>query len=269
MIINDTVAKARAWSIPAISALMILHHDFQLPRLSQIRQLAWSENAVNVLLEYGTCNVSGDIVDSSEFFITLHQSGAIGVQLNDISSSKKKQKKTLITFLAGEILRETKRWNEDMVAWNHNRSALTPERGSILNIVGALIAYPAPEIELVVEKRLNKRTSLIKARIIDQATVIDIRSRGIQSANLYIRSNGKTASAGAIRHAYKKYDVPNTIYPLQSRHRRILTEISFNAVQLVRLPIDFIMCLCEEIWAPKSGSTPYVMEAPAQHLEHL
>ncbi len=143
MIIDETTARERAWAIPALCALMIFHHDFQIPRLAQIQQLAWSPGALDVSLRYGICNISGNIIDATDFIVTLHRDGAIGMRVNQVLVADSKQ--AVLSFLTGEVFRETKRWAEDMASWRQPGSALSPTRAGILSIVSAMVAYPCAQ----------------------------------------------------------------------------------------------------------------------------
>ena len=242
MMIDDETAVARAWALPAISALMILHHDFSPPRLAQIRQLVWSGSSLEVLLQYGICNSSGTIIDAADLRITLNREGTVGVYTREDHTSEKKR--NLVRFLAGEISRETVRWREDLAAWSQDNPTLPPARAAILNIVSALLACQNTSLDIHVEKALDNRGDVVKIRIRSGTDMIDIRSAGTRCANLCTHSIN-TQKRTVL--TYNKYDTPIAARVLQMTYLRLLNKALFTAVQLALLPIEFFLFLCEQI----------------------
>ncbi len=265
MKIDDETAIARAWALPGISALMILHHDFSQPRLAQIRQLVWSGSSLEVVLQYGTCNSSGTIIDAADLLITLYREGAVGVCPREDPPSANKL--ALVRFLAGEISRETIRWREDLAAWSQDDPALPPARATILNIVSALLACQHTSLDIIVEKALINRGDVVKVRIHSGTDVIDIRSAGTRCANICTHSIN-TQKRTIL--TYNKYDTPIAARLLPMSYLRLLNKALFTAVQLVLLPIEFFLYLCEQLSRRDASvmlcvdtSTPAVVDAGA------
>lgn len=203
MKISALTGLERSWAIPAISALIVLHHDFPLPRLAQIRRIAWSDTGLEVTLQYGTRNISGKIIQATDFLITLHRNGAVGIQLANALADN--QQVTMLGFLAGEIVRETWRWSQDVTAWIETSAGLPAERAAVLNIVGALVAYPADHVDIAVEKETNDRTHVSKVRILGDTAMMELTSAGIRCANVYVQP--LTKHSMTVR-SYTKYVIP-------------------------------------------------------------
>lgn len=249
MIINDHSARERNWAIPAISALMILHHDFPVPRLAQIRRLAWSESGLEVTLQYGTCNISGNVIEATDFLVTLHRDGAVGIRIKDQTDNNAKV--GMLGFLAGEIVRETRRWAEDLVPWAEADSALNDARASVLNIVSALVAYPVHEFSVDVEKALNNRSHVNKVRVLGDTAMMEITSAGSRSANLYVQPLSKQSIA--VR-SYKKYEIPVAGTWRKPTHARLMNKVTCSTIRLALLPMDFMIYLCEKAQTSSSQS---------------
>jgi len=263
MMINEHTAKERSWAIPAISALIILHHDFPVPRLAQIRRLVWSETGLEVMVQYGTCNVSGDVIEATDFLVTLHRDGAVGVRIKDEPTGTPKL--AMLRFLAGEIARETRRWSEDLVPWAEARTALPDERATVLNIVSALVAYPVGEFDVVVEKELNNRARVSKVRIIGETAMMEITSAGVRSANLYVQP--MTKQSITVR-SYKKYDIPVAGAWRKPTHARLLNKVSCSTIRLALLPMDFMIYLCEKAQAHPARRDAFASQTkPAQVVD--
>jgi len=256
MLINDHTAKERTWAIPAISALMTLHHDFPIPRLAQVCRMAWFDDALVMTLRYGTCNISGNVLESTDFIVTLHSDGAVGVQLKNQTTPASAV--AILGFLAGEIVRETRRWAEDLVPWTEGSATLDDDRATVLNIVGALIAYPVESFETVVEKELSRRAVVNKVRIIGETAMMEITSAGIRSANLYVQPLSKHSMT--VR-SYKKYDIPAPSTWRKPAHTRLINKVSCSTVRLALLPMDFMIYLCDKAQAQPVGNGKFATRA--------
>ena len=242
MFIDETIAETRSWAIPALSALMILHHDFQIPRLAQVRRLDWSGAALTVLFCYGICNVSGDVVDAADFRIMLHRDGAVGMQFDGPDGSVNRQ--ALLEFLTGEVVRESKRRAEDMAIWCQPGSDLAPDRAAILCMAGALVACMTPATVIVVEKELGDRSRIRKISIADGDVLFEIKPAGFRDVNLYLCT--RQADPRAVR-SYRKYDIQATPATPSPRYVQWLDRMTLASAHLMLLPMGLIVHLCERV----------------------
>ena len=242
MILDETIARDRAWAVPALCALMIFHHDFTVPRLAQVQQLSWSDGALGVRLCYGICNVSGTVIDATDFVVTLRREGVVGMYVvqNDLVDSKQ----TLVEFLTGEVWRESKRWNEDMLIWNEQGADLDEHRAAILSMVSALVAYPEPVAHIIVDKDLTYRNRLKRIRVSNLAADFEITPAGFRSAILYIYLRLPNNRAGGF---YRHYDVQTTPTPGKPRCLRLLNRATVTSARLALLPMDLIVHLFERL----------------------
>lgn len=242
MILQESIARERAWAVPGLCALMIFHHDFQIPRLAQVQHLAWSADALAVRLCYGVCNVSGSVVDATEFVVTLRRDGGVGMQV--VQDDLVDGKQALVQFLTGEVWRETRRWQEDMQSWSEANGSLSDERAAILCLASALVAYPAPTAEINVDKDLSDRSRVTRIRVSDPEADFEITPAGYRSTNLYVYSRLPDTRAGRI---YRRYDVQATPLTRKPRYLRLLDRATFTTTRLALLPMDLIVYLFERI----------------------
>lgn len=242
MILDETIARDRAWAVPALCALMIFHHDFRIPRLAQVQQVSWSDGALDVRLCYGICNVSGTVVDATDFVVTLRRNGGVGMYAvqDDLVDSKL----ALVEFLTGEVWRETKRWHDDMLIWNEPGGSLPDDRAAILSMVSTLAAHPSPVADIVVDKDLSDRSRLTRIRVKDPDTDFEITPAGFHSTNLYVYSRLADTRAGR---TYRKYDVQATPVVRKPRYLRLLNRATVTSTRLALLPMDLIVHLFERI----------------------
>ena len=242
MILDETIARERAWAVPALCALMIFHHDFTIARLAQVQQLSWSDGALTVQLCYGICNVSGTVVDATDFVVTLTREGGVGIHVvqDDLVDSKQ----TLVLFLAGEVWRESNRWNEDMLTWNEQADGLDAQRAEVLSMVSALVAYPQPIADISVDKDLRFRNRLTRIRIGAASADIDITPAGFRSIHLSICS---TLPDTPVHRSYRKYDVQTAPALRKPRYLRLFNRATVVTVRLALLPMDLIVHLFERI----------------------
>ncbi|MES2830472.1 MAG: hypothetical protein V4695_00580 [Pseudomonadota bacterium] len=263
MIVDDHTAKERTWAIPAICALIILHHDFPVPRLARIRRLAWSEAGLEITFQYGTCNVSGNVLEATDFLVTLHRDGAVGVTVKDERATGAKV--AMVRFLAGEIARETRRWSEDLIPWAETDPALPQERAAVLNIVSALVAYPVNAFDVEVAKQLHNRARVSKVRIVGDTALMEITSAGTRSASLYVQP--LTKQSDTVR-SYKKYDIPVVGTWRKPPHARLMNKVSCSTIRLALLPVDFMIYLCEKAQKhPSRAGTAHSPAKPAQVID--
>lgn len=239
MNIDRETLSARSWAIPAISGLLILHHDFKTPRLAKVNRLVWSESSVDVYLQYGICNVSGKVIDSTDIVVTLHREGAVGIKRPLAAAGHPIE--TLLTFLAGEVFRESHRWAEDMESWGDDEK-LDMDRASILSIVSALVAYPFLDVNVSIEKDALKPACIRKARLSDVPLVIEITPAGWHGVNLDVKCYG--THAGALKR-YQQYDMRQASAQAKTLYARFLKGASFRARQLMLLPWDTVLYLSE------------------------
>ena len=226
---------------------MIFHHDFAIPRLAQVQQLSWSDGAVRVRLCYGICNVSGKVVNATDFVVTLRREGAVGMYVvqDDLVGSAQ----TLVEFLTGEVWRESKRWYEDMLIWNASGAGLDEHRAAVLSMVSALVAYPEPVANIIVDKDLSHRNRLTRIRVKGPAADFEIMPAGFRSTNLYICPRLHSSRVGG---SYRKYDVQITPAARKPRYLRLLDRATVTSGRLVLFPMDLIVHLFERIQPRKS-----------------
>jgi hypothetical protein len=252
MFIDETIASARSWAIPGLSALLILHHDFQIPRLAQIRRLDWSDDAVTVLFCYGICNVSGTVVDATDLRVTLRRDGAVGMQFD--APAHPDERPALLEFLTGEVVRESKRWSEDMGAWCLPGSDLSPERAAILCMAGALVACVTPATVIDVEKELGDRSRIRKISITDDESLFEITPAGFRDVNLYLCTRQSDPRAAR---SYRKYDIQATPATPSPRYQQWLDRMSHASAHLMLLPMGLIVHLCESVLLADTPETVF------------
>lgn len=240
MKIDRNTLSARSWAVPAISGCLILHHDFKTPRLARVHRLVWSASAVDVHLQYGTCNLSGNVIDAMEMVVTLHQDGAIGIR--DLLGATDKPRQALLTFLAGEVHRESLRWAEELQSWERGE-ALEVERAAILSIVSALVAHPIQEMSLQIEKEVARPASIRKACLFSGSSVIDITPAGKYGVNLYTKGSGVRAG---ILSLVQEHDLRQPGAEQSTHGARLLKRASVGARQLMRLPFGAVEYLCKK-----------------------
>lgn len=242
MILDETIARERAWAVPALSALMIFHHDFKIPRLAQVRHLAWSADALDVRLCYGVCNVSGTVADATEFVVTLRRNGGVGMYV--VQDDLVDGKQALLEFLTGEVWRETRRWADDMHIWSQPDRTLSDDRAAILSLASALVAYPAANVDLIVDKDLSNRSRVTRLRVNDPEADFEITPAGYRSTNLYVYSRLPDSRAGR---SYRKYDVQALSVVPKPRYLRLLDRATVTSTRLALLPMGLIVHLFERI----------------------
>lgn len=261
MILSETIASDRVWAVPALCALMIFHHDFTIPRLAQVRQLSWSDGTLDVRLCYGICNVSGTVVEATDFVVTLHREGGVGMYIvqDDLVDSKQ----TLVEFLTGEVSRESKRWNEDMLIWNEPGADLDVHRAAILSMVSALVAYPAAVAHVIVDKDLRYRDRLTRIRVTDPSSDFTITPAGFRSTNLYVHSR-LPSSLGS--RSYRKYEVQVTPAASKPRYLRLLHRAAVMSARLAFLPLDLVVHMFEHIQPRESRDLMIDAGQPASRI---
>ena len=254
MILDKTIALDRTWAVPAVCALMIIHHDFKIPRLAQVQQLSWSDGALAVRLCYGICNVSGTVVDATDFVVTLHRDGGVGVYVvqDDLVDSKQ----TLVEFLTGEVGRESKRWNEDMLIWNEHGADLEEHRAEILSMVSTLVAFPDPVVDIVVDKELSHRNRLTRIRVNAATADFEITPAGFRSTNLAIHCRLPDT---LVRRSLRKYEVQTTTPVRKPRYLRMLNRATVTSARLALLPMDLIVHLFE--WIQPRENRDFMFDA--------
>ena len=242
MILDETIARERAWAVPSLCALMIIHHDFTIPRLAQVQQLSWSDGALSVRLCYGICNLSGTVVDATDFVVILTREGGVGIYVvqDDLVDSKQ----TLVQFLTGEVWRESKRWNEDMLIWNEQGDGLDAQRAEVLSMVSALVAYPEPSADIIVDKNLRYPDRVTRIRINMPALEVDLTPAGFRSINLSICSS---RHGTPVHRSYRNYAVQTPPALRMPRYLRYLNRASVVSARLGLLPMEWIVYLFERI----------------------
>lgn len=256
MKIDPQTLSDRSWAIPAICGLLILHHDFDTPRLSRISRLVWSEAAVDVFAQYGICSRSGDVIDSTEIVLTLHRKGALGIHSPRALAGEKLE--ALLPFLVGEVLREAERWRDDMRCWIDN-DTLDPDRASILSIVSALVAHPFQEMDVWIEKSARYPACVLKARLSSESTVIEITPAGLHGVTLC--APGDAAPAQPSRR-YQARDMRQHGTQVATRRARFLKGASRGVRKSMMLPLEVLLYLCEI-------KRDYEMSVAADWVEYL
>jgi hypothetical protein len=108
------ILATRSWSLPALCALLDLHQDFDPPRHVALTRIAWTKRSCSIGLEYGTQNVSGTVLRSAKFSVSLHKNGIVSMRAADAND---KEAVMLAQFIAGEIERQARIWMENLEAW--------------------------------------------------------------------------------------------------------------------------------------------------------
>jgi hypothetical protein len=246
MKIDQKTLSARSWAIPAISGLLILHHDFKTPRLSRVSRLTWREGAVDVHLQYGVCNISGNVMSSSDIVVRIRKDGVI--ELGAPAQSTTEPDDALMTFLAGEISREAARWKEDMASWMEEES-LEGDKASILSMVSAVVAHPLSSIELNVEKDVGNPGCLRKIRMLGEFITVDVMAAGFHGVSLYVKGSGPYAN---ILRLSQEPDMRDSAAMVKHPAFRFLKGASFRARKLMYLPLGMVLYFCERLPVPEA-----------------
>jgi hypothetical protein len=231
MKIDRKTLAARLWAVPAISGLLVLHHDFNTPRLANVNRLVWLESSVEVSLQYGICNLSGNVIDSTDMVVILHKDGAVGIRTPLAVADHPNP--SLLTFLAGEVYRESLRWAEQLRLWEEGE-AIDFDRAAIFAIVSALVAQPTLGMNIEVEKNGQNSAGIRKARLIRPSQIVEIAAAGLYGVNIHVKGTGN--NTGVLR-LFQEADLRQPNVPAATHRARLIKRASFGARQLMRLPI--------------------------------
>jgi hypothetical protein len=256
MKIDRKTLAARLWAVPAISGLLVLHHDFKTPRLANVNRLVWSESSVEVSLQYGICNLSGNVIDSTDIVVILHQDGAVGIRTPLAVADN--PNRSLLTFLAGEVYRESLRWAEQLRSWEEGE-AIEFDRAAIFAIVSSLVAQPTLEMNVEVEKNVQNSSGIRKVRLIRPSQIVEIAAAGLYGVNIHVKGTGNNAR---VLRLFQETDLRQPSAQAATHRERIIKRASFGARQLMRLPIGALQYWsrkkqCSDI-SPGGGFVDYL-----------
>lgn len=201
--------------------------------------MTWSETAVEIGLEYGIRNISGNVIDSTCFIVRLDQTGAIGVRT--VQEGADKSADRLPEFLAGEIFRETRRWAEAMDAWLDDE-ALETDRASALAMVSALLACPIDDMRIETVKDLHEPGCLQKIAVAAAGETIEITPFGVHGANLFMKSAGLD---GLRRHVHQEHDLREEGARARHATARVVKSAWYNACRIMLLPFAWALHLLD------------------------
>lgn len=244
---NSTTFSARAWAIPALSGLFVLHQDFGSPRLVRVVRLLWNESDVEVTLQYGVGNISGHVSTSTDLVVTLYRTGAVGVR--EIGEPALPATSTMVPFLAGEIAREALRWGEARTAWLEGD--LDDEaRLVVLSLVTAAAGIDIDDMQTVVAKHHNEPSRL----------------RGVQlkSASLTVELIPVTTYGVSITVSELEFGRPKWRRYVQEDVRDARTQLPLHPVvwqkrmltglrAVLLLPMDFLLYLFDKASTPSAA----------------
>lgn len=236
-----TLAR-RSWAVPAISALFILHHDFRMPRLAEVFRLVWSDDAVDVHLRYGICNLSGTPIDTIEVAITLHRAGAVAIRvLGTPVDGAADSKENVLRFLTGEVAREAMRWEGDFQNWL-NRDEVENAPAGIFALCCALAAYPLDDCPVEVGKPPSAPGSVAHLRLPLGKTVITLLPFGADGVTVKTANHQPKIPQLKVHH---EHDMRSGWAPVKKSVGRYIRRAANGAGSLLLLPLDLLMYMAD------------------------
>lgn len=244
---DSTTLSTRAWAIPALCGLFTHHHDVNRARLTRVINLTWSENEVQVTLQYGIGNVACHVSTSKELVVTLYRSGAVGVRERTESATSATSR--IVTFLAGEVAREALRWGEAWTAW-HEGDPDDADRSAILSLICAAAGIPIGDMQIVIARDRNCPSRLRGVQLKSESATVELIP--VTTHGVSITVNEMENGQPKWRH-YAQDDVRDAQVPLQQR-RALWQKKRLTGLRcVVLLPLDFLLYLFETAGKPSAA----------------
>lgn len=196
MNIDRELLETRAWAVPAISALLVLHNDFPAPRHANVKWLTWKDSTLTVRMEYGLRNLSGNVSNSADYTIALHQDGKLEVSL--LKEQGEGQSDAVHEYLAGEMYREIARAKEYFQDWLV-RDPEWLEHATLFSQVCAVVAHPFEAMALEVDKDPTNLALVRKIKLASDGLAIEITPSGAFGVNLFTKGFLSKADVHSIR----------------------------------------------------------------------
>ncbi|NEX63011.1 hypothetical protein [Noviherbaspirillum galbum] len=179
---DPAVLAVRSWAVPALGALLDLHQDFDPPRHVSLEKVAWTKRSCCIDLEYGTQNFSGDVKHASRFSVAIHMNGIVSIRPKDPAS---KEAAALGQFIAGEINRQARLWQEHFQAWCEGM----PEPGTavVCSMAHGIAGFPAHGIHAVVHRTHVQPRSVHKIVLTTKNAEIELTPNGDHGLCWFVR----------------------------------------------------------------------------------
>lgn len=240
MSIDRKSLSSRAWAVPAISALLMLHQDFDPPRHVSLSRLTWYEDSCEIALQYGMQNLSGKLMKAIDLRIVIRRDEAVTVEPIGVCTPRELY---IAQFLAGEVFRQAFLWREDFEAWNEGGADW--EKAAIFSIVSALAGIDAQAMEIRVERDGMQQNSVRRLHIDCPLLSCEISPFGRYGVNLLAK--GKDALPGKTPVSqFKDVRPEERLLSTPSFSRKARTA-SAQLLRLLLLPLDMLLHLLEHL----------------------
>ena len=244
---SSALLSARAWAVPALCGLSVLHHDFKTPRLTRVIRIIWLESEVEVIFQYGLGNTSGYVATSKDLVVTLYRTGAVGVR--EVTDARCPATSRLVTFLAGEIAREALRWDKAKNAWLEGTldDAL---RSVVLSLISTAAGIAIDDMKVQVAKDRNVLGTLHGVQLESELLTIELIPLTAFGVSITVNESG-FGRPKCRRYAHDDVRDAQALAqrPLTKWQKRML--IGLRTVAL--LPFNFLLYLFDKISAPSAA----------------
>ena len=235
--------STRAWAIPGLCGLIVLHHDFKAPRLTRVTRLLWGENNVEVILQYGLGNASGHVATSKDLAVILYRNGAVGVR--ELTDRTCPATVRMVSFLAGEVAREALRWGEARAAWLEGKLA-DEGRSVVLSLISAAVGIAIDDMQVEVAKDRDVPGTLHGLQLKSESLTIELIPLTFFGVSIAVN---ELDSGQPKWRRYAKDDVRDA-QALFKPHRTSLEKKLLLVIRtIILLPIDFLLYLFDKVSA--------------------
>ena len=242
------ILKERSWAVPGLCGLLILHHDFEMPRSCSVTHIIWHATSVEVHLQYASANRSGRINVPTRLIATLYQDDAVGIRSADDSAVDAHA--SMLSFLAGEIAREASRWTELRREWNTGM-ALDSDITSVLSMASALTALSYSDARLQVEKNLRHFGMIAQLQLTTAAESIAMTPNGSRGVRFHTGGLGDQRIAGS---GILEADVRLAAGTADRLFGLTFDSIAMMIRTTLQLPLYFALYLLEKIETSQARS---------------
>ena len=238
---DSNLLAQRAWAVPGLCGLLILHHDFEMPRSTNVTRIIWQDDAVEVHLQYANANRSGRSSLPTRLIATLYRNAAVGIRFGDQHSGDAST--PMLSFLAGEIAREAEHFEDLRGDWNASVE-LDSDLTSVLSIASALAALPYVNAQIQVEKNLPRFGSIAHLRLNTTSRQISMTPSGNRGILFSQSALGEPLNAGKRIH---KQDVRSPARVTTSPLSLSINSIARLLRTTLQLPLYFAVYLLDKI----------------------
>lgn len=238
MFFDRTTLTARTWAIPSLSALLILHHDFKPPRFVNVSRLIWRDNAVEIRLRYGMCNLSGQVIGAIDLVLTLHRDGTVSaLPGRPVQDGHAATQEKLLCFLTGEIARERIRWEQDFAAWREYEWVEENVR-TLFVLVTALVAQPIADMPIEAVKLPLRQDKVQRVRLHGERAEFTFEQYGEHGITMHIAAYNRSVASRQVR---QKHDLRIAWGAPPKGFVRTCKLLISRIVACLLLPLDFLL----------------------------